>query len=133
MKFVQAGDQIECSKSEVISRRITPRALKKIPRIGKCWTYNCKRNSSAEIVKELDPKKTRYCENSHLDEGDILSSEDIVVTVENIRKIQAVKIGGQTATHSSQKMRTKDFTHAKITKPFMHIINSIENRRKLSK
>lgn len=133
MKYVQPGEQIECSKSEVISKKIKPNSLRKIPKIGRCRIYKCSRTSSAEIIKELNPKKWKICGDSFLNEGDILESDDIRVTVNNTRIIRTEIIGGHSGTHKAQKMSTKDFTHAKITKPFKHIMDSIENRRKLSK
>lgn len=131
MVFYKAGDKIECEHSEVIAKDIKVSAPQKHPEIGLSLKYKCKRDGTAEITKELDPKEAIVDEKSNLNNGDKLNANSFYVLVKNIRKIKPSKIGGHTGRHSSQKMNTRNFTYAEITKPYAHIQNALESKKKL--
>ncbi len=64
-KFVHINCAIECTSAEVISRDIRRSSILNIKNIGLCFAYKCGKNSEAKILKELNPKKSIYCEESH--------------------------------------------------------------------
>ncbi len=127
MEFYKKGEKIECQCSEIIAKKIVPSVPQRHPKIGLSLKYKCKRDGSAEIVKELKPKKFKIDKNSHLNLGDKLNANSFYAIVKDIKKIKTQKIGGHTGRHSSQKFNTKKFTFAEISKPYPHIIHSLEN------
>jgi len=129
--FYKQGDKIESQQSEIIAKHIIPSVPQRHPKIGLSLKYKCKRDGSIEITKELEPKEFLFDRNSNLNIGDKLEANSLYVIVKNVRKIKTQKIGGHTGRHSSQKMNTKDYTFAEITKPFSHIQNALENKKKL--
>ncbi len=131
MVFYNAGDKIECEHSEVIAKNIIVSVPQQHPKIGLSLKYKCKRDGTVEIKKELEPKESIVDENSNLNNGDILNANSFYVIVGNIRKIKTKKISGHTGRHGSQKMKTRDFTYAEITKPYSHIQNALENKKKI--
>lgn len=131
MVFYKQGDKIECQNSEVIAKKITPSVPQRHPKIGLSVKYKCKRDGSAEITKELDPKEFKVDKNSNLNLGDKLDANHLFIIVNNIKKIKPQKVGGHSGRHSSQKMNTKDFTYAEISKPYSHIENALENKKSL--
>ncbi|MBZ9728265.1 hypothetical protein LB467_01070 [Salegentibacter sp. JZCK2] len=131
MELYKEGDKIECNKSEVIAKKITPQSLQNHPKLGRVWKYKCDRDGSAEITEELDPKEALHSEESNLNLGDTLKSEKFYVLVKETRKLRPKKIGGHTGRHSSQELKIKKYTFGEIIKPFEHIINALQNREML--
>lgn len=128
MDFYGAGDKIECQKSEVIAKYILASHTQNHPVIGLSVKYKCDRDGSAIITKELNPKEPILHKESNLNLGDKLRAKKFYIIVENIRRIKHKRISGHTGRHGSQKMNTKDYTFAEITKPFTGIQNALEKR-----
>jgi hypothetical protein len=122
------GEKIECLSANVYSKKITPSVPQNHPKIGLSLKYNCERDGSAEIIKELSPKKAKINEASHLNLNDKLSANSLYCLVKGIKPITKTKIGGHTGRHSTQFMKTDDFTFSEISKPFLHIQNALEKR-----
>ena len=120
MKHVYYNSSIECNSAEVISRKIMPSSYMEIKKIGKCRTFKCSRNSEATILKELEPKKPSYNENSSLNLNDKLESEDIFLAV-NCKKSIKVELLNYSGRHKAQTFTTEHFTFAKISKQFPNI------------
>lgn len=134
MVLYNSGDKIECEHSEVIAKDIKACVPQNHPKIGLSLKYKCKRDGTAEIKRELNPKKSLMeDEASNLNIGDTLNANSFYVLVKNTRKIKPEKIGGHTGRHGSQKINTTDYTFAEITVPYSHIQNAIENRKKIDK
>ncbi|MEP7169126.1 MAG: hypothetical protein ABI855_07110 [Bacteroidota bacterium] len=117
MKFVYQGASIECESAEIISRKILLSSFQEIPNVGRCKKYNCTRNSEATITKELNPKAPLYSETSHLNLGDMLEAENIVVFVNQANNLKVIKIDN-THRHNAQQANTNSFTYAEITMQF---------------
>ncbi|MEA3494592.1 MAG: hypothetical protein U9R42_00995 [Bacteroidota bacterium] len=133
MEFYQEGDKFECQNSEIIAKRIIPSIPQNFPKIGLSLKYKCERDGTVEIKKELNPKKYKIDKKSHLNQGDKLSANHLFVIVKNIKRLKLKKVGGHSGRHNSQKMNTKDFTYAEISKPYFHIMNAIEKRKEIEK
>jgi hypothetical protein len=125
-EYYLLGESIECSSAAVVTRKSNLSSIIDHPVLGRLTKYKCERNSSAEILKELNPKKFVYCEGSRLDTGDLIKSEAILVLVS--RMLAFSKAANVSATHSAQKCSTSCFTFAEITKPFAHIEAAIRKR-----
>ncbi|MBA7556018.1 hypothetical protein ES705_48712 [subsurface metagenome] len=130
MVFYNEGEKIECQHSEIIAKEIIPSAPYNHPTIGLSLKYKCNRNGSAEITKELEPKESRLSEDSNLNISDKLNAEKLYFIVEKIIRIKPKRISGHTGRHGSQKMNTKEYSFAEITKPFTHIKNALEKRKR---
>lgn len=120
MKEVFDNTTIECSSAEIISRKIVPSSFLNIPKIGKCFTYKCSRNSEAIIKKELKPKKAIYNENSLLCCNTKLECDKLFVAVNKNKPYKYEKIN-HTGRHKAQTFTTKEYTYAKITKQIHNI------------
>jgi hypothetical protein len=120
MEYIIEGASLECLHAEVVSRDIKLSALVDVPEIGKCRKYNCKRNSKASILEELNPKKPIINLNSRLNIGDSIKAEEIVILLNNLRtlKIEVINLSGR---HKAQKTETNCYTHAEITMQFPQI------------
>ena len=77
MKLIQAGCSIECEKCKIIARKVIPSSVLQDSKIGRYIKYNCQRNSSAENLKELNPKKEKYRKGSNLDINTKLQAKDM--------------------------------------------------------
>ena len=132
-EFFKQGEKIECNASEVIAKDIVPSVPQKHPKIGLTLKYSCKRDGSAEIKKELNPKKYKINKDSNLELGDKLRANLFYVLVEGIKKIKPTKLGGHSGRHNSQIFNTNKFTYAEISKPFEHIVNALEKRKEIEK
>lgn len=127
-EYFSKGEKIECLSANVFSKKITPSVPQNHPKIGIALKYNCERDGSSEIIKELSPKKYKISEESHLDLNDKLKANSLYCLVKGIRPLPKTKIGGHSGRHSSQNIKTNDFTFSEITKPFLHIQKAIEKR-----
>lgn len=130
MLYYELGEKIECQQSDIIAKKIIPSVPQNHPKIGLSIKYKCKRDGSAEIMKELEPKIPIVDEKSNLNINDKLQANELFFIVKNIKKLNPAKVGGHTGRHSSQVVKTKHYTYAEISKPFLHIQNAID--RKLS-
>jgi|GEM_PF-2663451 len=120
MEFVFQGASIECDSAEIISRDIKASSFVNLPEIGNCQKYNCKRNSEAKILEELEPKRALYKPGSHLDKDDTLKSEDIVIYINSLKSVKKEVIPFS-HRHKAQKTITKCFTYAEISLQFPNI------------
>ncbi len=127
-EYYLLGDKIECLAADVFSKKITPSMPQNHPKIGLSLKYSCERDGSIEIIKELIPKKALISDTSHLNLNDKLSANSFYCLVKGIRPISKSKIGGHTGRHSSQFIKTNDYTFSEISKPFLHIQNAIDKR-----
>lgn len=127
MKLVYHGDTIECNSSEIISRDIRVSSIIDVPEIGKCRKYNCKRNSEASIIEELDPKKAKYKTTSNLNLNDLLECEDLYFLMHTMKPLK-IEIINKSGRHKAQKGVTKCFTYAEITQQFPNIPQKIEKQ-----
>ena len=119
-KFVHNSSSIECLSAQIISRDIVPSSFLNIKDIGKCFTYKCKKNSEAEILKELNPKRSIYCIESNLNIGDILECENLFVAI-NKNKPYTPTLINYTHRHKAQMFVSKEYTFAKISKQIGNI------------
>ena len=104
---------IECLSAEVITRKIASRTPTEIPGVGRCIKYNCNRDSSAEIKKELEPKLARHRPASSLNFGDLVKGRDIMFFYQGIRPLKPTVIGGHSGRHKAQALNTRSFTYAR--------------------
>ncbi|MCU0390881.1 MAG: hypothetical protein MUE81_07170 [Thermoflexibacter sp.] len=126
-EYYEIPESIECNAAEIISRKIVPKGLLKYEKIGFCFKYSCDRDSSAEIKKELSPKKAILKESSKLDLGTKLVCLKLFFLVRGKKPITADVINNS-GRHKAQLIATKDFTYAEITQPFAQIANAIKKR-----
>jgi len=120
MEYIYQGASIECDAAEIISRKINYGALISLPDIGICSKYSCERNSETTIQKELTPKNPIYRSQSHLELGDKLTAENIILYIRKSTKIKVEKIDN-THRHNAQAAYSKCFTYAEITMIFPNI------------
>lgn len=126
--FFHIPESIECEKADVISRKIIFKGFLNDPCLGYCTKYVCDRNSSAEIMKELNPKVSKCNPNSKLNLGDKLDCESLFVLITGFFKADPETIN-HSGRHKAQKVSTKKFTYAEITRPFEHIANAAEKKK----
>ena len=132
VEYVSRNEKIECSAAEIFAKKIVKGALLKHPNtnVGLHVRYVCKRDGSAEIIKELNPKEAILDkEKSILDKGSKIKCNSFFVLVKGTKRIKISKKGGHTGRHSTQNFNTKTYTYAEITKPFEHILNAIEKKQ----
>lgn len=120
MEYIYSGASIECNGAEIISRKINFGALISLPDVGLCRKYSCERNSESTIQKELDPKNPVYKKTSHLDFGDKLKAESIVLYINKTTNIRIQKID-KSHRHNSQKANSNVYTFAEISQTFPNI------------
>jgi hypothetical protein len=132
MEYFLEGNTIECNKCKVISKKISPSSVQTDPNIGDHMKYNCTRNSEAEIVEELDPKKAIYKKDSKLDLGDKIKAENITILTKQLRPIK-LNIVNFSHRHKSQEAILQAYTVGQIKYPFNHILRAIEKRNRLKK
>ena len=120
MKLVYDNSSIECFSAEIISRQILPSSFIEYENVGKCFTYKCKRNSEASILKELIPKTPKINQNSYLDIGTKVECENLFIAVCKLKpyKIDVINHSGR---HKAQVIMTNEFTFAKISKQISNI------------
>ncbi len=139
--FHQVGESIECESAKIIFRKIIPVKLVRLDSVKKSFfKHECDRNSTAEILKELNPKIAiinkveiePLKKGSNLDSGDQIASDGITVYHESKIPLKP-DIGGEgrTSTHTGQFVITKNFTYAVIKIPFQHIINALNSGKKI--
>ena len=114
-KYVRINCAIECNSAEIISRDIRRSSLLNIKNVGLCFTCKCSKNSEAKIIKELVPKTSIYCEQSYLEQDDVLESENIYVIINKKKPYTPEKLN-HSGRHKAQTFLSKEFTFAQITK-----------------
>jgi len=120
MEYIYQGASIECDGAEIIFRKITLGSLINLRDVGLCRKYSCERNSESTIEKELNPKNPVYSETSHLDSGDKLKAESIVVYVKKCTQIKIQKID-KSHRHNAQQANSDVYTYATISEMFPNI------------
>lgn len=132
--FHKQGESVECNSAEILSRKFVPGSAVKLDGINFYVRYECDRNSSAEILKEVNPKKAKFNLKSNLNCGDKISADAITFYYQGLKKI-SIALGGnaRTGTHTGQIIITKTFTYAIIKIPYSHIINAQNSKNKISK
>jgi hypothetical protein len=119
MEFFRQGESIECDSAEIISRDIKVGSYIDVPNIGKCTKINCKRNSEAKILQELNPKKAIRNPASKLNLGDTIKGENLTVyTKGSLHGYQVINKSGR---HKAQQAYTKGYTYAEISLQFRSI------------
>lgn len=120
MDYIYEGASIECFSAQIVTRDLKYSSMIEIPKLGFCKVYTCKRNSEAVIIKESDPKTAVYYKNPHLDKGDNIKSEEIVIYINTLKKIK-IEVVNYTSRHKAQELITKYPTLGNITKVFTNI------------
>lgn len=127
-EYYQAYDSIECRGVCLDIRALIPSIMQNVEGVGSCWTYKAERNGTAEIKKELNPKRALHKTDSHLDIGDSVTGEKLSVLIEGSK----VHCKAKPATHRHKSQQTevsREFVFAEITKPITHIANGIAKRK----
>jgi len=124
------GASIECEKCELISRKIVPSSPQMDDTLGRVIKYECSRNSSAEILKELNPKEFKYKISSNLDLGSKLQANGIYLLTTKLKRIKP-DIVNESGRHKASKSTIDGFTFAEIKYPLENVLNSINNRKEL--
>lgn len=120
MDCLYLGASIECDAAGISSRKITRESIQDLPSIGQCVMYSCEINSECKINKELDPKVPICKTTSHLDLGDKLKSQSIVVYVKGAGNLK-VKVERTTGQHRGQTANSTTFTFSQITGLFPNL------------
>jgi HD superfamily phosphohydrolase len=129
MQYITHGASIECLSANIITRDIKLSSLVEVESIGNCRKYICKRNCEGAILKQLEPKKAIYNDNSHLETNDSIKAEDILVIIDDIIP-KDNKVINKSGRHKAQNVVTNCYTYAEITKQF-HFIKEIKDPRQL--
>jgi hypothetical protein len=120
MEYIYLGASIECDGAEIISRKINFGPLIRLPDLGVCHKYSCEINSESTIEKELSPKNPLFKETSHLDLGDKLKADSLVLYIRKIAQLKVQKITN-TQSHRAQKANSNDYTYGEITGLFPNL------------
>jgi len=127
MKYFGEHQSIECGGANVIAKKIVSSSPLNHEVFGKCLKYICTRDGEAEIVKELNPKKTQLTHPvSALNHGDKIVANSFYVLEKGLKARRLVKVKFSGA-HNANKIITENYTFAEITKPYP-ISTKIENR-----
>ena len=124
------GDSIECEKCELTSKKIVPSTPQFDDTLGRVIKYECSRNSSAENLKELDPKEYKFKLSSDLDLGTRLQAEGIYIITTKLNRIKP-DIVNESGRHKASKTTINGYTFAEIKYPLENVINSINKRKEL--
>lgn len=124
------GASIECEKCELIARKIVPSSPQLHATLGKVIKYDCSRNSSAENLEELNPKKFKHKATSDLDLGTKLQADGIYLITSKLKRIKP-DIVNETGRHKASKTTINEFTFAEIKIPLENVINSMNKRKEL--
>ena len=120
MEYIYHGASIECNGAEIVSRKINFGSLINFPDIGLCRKYSCERNSESTIEKELNPKNPLFKKTSHLDLGDKLKADSIILYIKKSPQIKVHKIDA-TGRHNAQQANSDVYTYGEITEIFPNI------------
>lgn len=128
MIFHEAGESIECLKCKLVTRKYSPSSVINDQTYGgRCFKYECDRNASAEILKELNPKNYKVRITSHLDLGDMLKAYSLIVYFQSKKRLK-FDLVNKTGSHKAQEAICKGFTYAEIKQPLANVISSMKSR-----
>ncbi len=118
-KYVDAGNSVECSKSNIALRKITTAsALVKVDGIN-YFKYKTKKRAIVTVTEELRPKVHRICPTSYLNLNDILEADTVEIYVE--KRITLALTSNFSHVHGIQANNINMFTYAKIIIPWRFI------------
>lgn len=120
-------ESIECNSAYVFTRKQIYDGMHRLDDLGIVQKYKCDINSTAEIIKELDPKVFVFKEKSKLDMGDKLKCEGLYFFVKSNKHVK-FNIVNKTSRHKGSDVTTNKFTFAEVTKPFQDVINALEKK-----
>ena len=120
-KYIEAGNSIECHKSNVSTRKIVKNPIViQIDEI-KYFKYSTKIRCIVKIIEELNPKIHRINESSALNIHDELEAERIDIFTE--KRISLSLISNFSHVHGIQNGDINSFTYAKILIPFRFVLH----------
>lgn len=125
-----AGESIECDKCELTARKIVPSSPQIDSLLGRVIKYECSRNASAEILKELNPKEFRCKVTSNLDLGTKIQAESIYLITCQLKRLK-LDLVNESGRHKASKGIIENFTFAEIKYPLENVLNSIQKRKEL--
>lgn len=132
MELHLAGESIECTKCEIIARKIVPSSPQIDDRFGRVIKYDCSRNSSAENLRELNPKEFKYKFSSNLDLGTVLKADSIYIITSQLKRLNCSVIN-ESGRHKASHGIIDSFTFAEIKYPLENVLNSMAKRKELKK
>jgi len=121
MDCIYLGASIECDAAGIGSRKITRESLVELPNVGRCIKYSCEINSECKIEKELNPKHPICKNTSHLDLGDKLKAQSIVVYVKGVTSLK-IEVERTTTSHRAGTASSRSFTFSEITCLFPNLL-----------
>ena len=120
-KFTEIGESIESIKALLGARKPSLSSHLILSGIGGCFKYSLKKNAKALILKELNPKKYKYKETSHLDLDDCLVGNKIEAY--SVKKPNFKKISNYSSSHGYQESKSSNtFAYAEIAQPFRNVL-----------
>lgn len=125
-----AGESIECDKCELITRKIVPSSPLFNSTIGRVIKYECSRNSSTEILKELDPKEFKYKFSSNLNLGTKLQAESLYLITSQLKKLK-LDLVNESGRHKASRGTIDGYTFAEIKYPIANVLNAIKKKKEL--
>lgn len=99
--------------------------------LGHFIKYDCSRNSSAENIEELEPKKFRYKLTSNLNLGTKLCAKSIYIITTQLSRLN-FKIVNESGRHKASRGVINHYTFAEIKYPLENVLNSISKRKALN-
>jgi len=113
--YYASQDSIECAQADLSFRRIAiKRPPEKHPVLGLLYRFKLTINGKACINKELDPKKAIINANSHLNIGDEVQGNILLILTQKALKKSDYDIERGSSTHRIQVFLHRYFTFAKI-------------------
>lgn len=122
------GESIEALAADIFAKKIVFNAFLNHPIVGRSSQYKCERDGYAEILKELEPKKSKINESSFLDIGDTIESEKFTILTLHISKLNVSK-STFSHRHNCNHTKTNKFTFGEVTLPFNHIVKALLKKR----
>jgi hypothetical protein len=131
--FINTGDTIEAEHTDVCSRKIEWKGLRKQPDTEAVMTlYECDRNSSAEIVKIYEGEIKECTKHFYRNKGDILKADAISVYTQSARKEKSYIKEGVTGRHGAQFLDLRKRSISTIKQPLENLLKCIEEKAVLS-
>lgn len=120
-KFIKRGDTIHALGTNINTRKLTWKGLKKNNPYTKerLMRYECDRNSYAEIVKMCSEKdlQMKGTEKFHHNIGDCLEADGISVYIRTLRKLKEEVKEGVSARHGATIINIRYYAISSISKP----------------
>lgn len=130
MEYVYLGASIECDGAEIITRNVRFGSLVNLPDVGQCTKYKCDRNSESTITHELKPLNPLRKRQSHLNFGDCIKGDSIVIYHKKIARLK-FEVIDKSGRHNARKTSTNNYTYAEITTTFIGIPQPKDPQQKL--